>query len=582
VRLQKAGVSYKGLCPFHHEKTPSFTVSEDRQVWHCFGCGKGGDIFGFLMEMEGMGFREALVLLADRSGVELKSYGAHHFQNQKNDRSMEILSIAATWYEQLLWGSEGHVAISYLRERGISDDMMRTFRLGYAPNMWDGVKKYLSEKKYAVLELEKAGLAIQKDGKSYDRFRDRIMFPITDVLGRVIGFSARVLPGADEKHAKYINTPETDVYHKSKVLYGIFQAKQNIKRRNQALVVEGNMDVIALHQAGFDNAVAVSGTALTSQHMDMLRRYTKNIALFFDMDSAGQEAAKKSTLLGFSYDMNILMVSIEGAKDAAEMAQSQPEDLLHSLQNAEPAMRYFLDRLLEKYDRNSASGRKTIALEALAFIAAFHNTVERETWMQTLAGDIGVTAQALYSVLADRKEKSLRNAPEHSELAQDPANRVFRSKLDSIAEKLMGLCLAYPLAWSSVTELLHSEEYEKEYMYMKTHALFREMVDKGLNAEYMFEKFRLLISRDSVSHFAQKLYHESRFSEDNPEFFSDIGDDDVLCRSRQLVEEIQKELKKLQISQVIRDMKKAESDRDMQAVKVLSEAFYRLSKEIKL
>lgn len=580
VRLQKAGASYKGLCPFHHEKTPSFTVNEERQVWHCFGCAKGGDIFGFLMEMEGMGFREVLGMLADRAGVALEPYGMQ--SPQKKDRTLEILNVSSEWYEQLLWKPEGSAALAYVRGRGISDDMIRQFRLGYSPNAWNAAETYFLEKKYTFEELEKSGLFIRKETKSYDRFRDRIMFPITDVLGRVVGFSARVLPGADEKHAKYINTPETDVYHKSKVLYGIAQAKQNMKRKDQALIVEGNMDVIALHQAGFDNAVAVSGTALTSQHMDMLRRYTRNVALFFDMDSAGQEASKKSALLGFSYDMNMSVVSIEGAKDAAELAQSQPERLFQAFQEAKPAMRYFLDGLLAKYDRRSAEGRKAIALESLAFVSAFHNTVERETWMQAISSDIGVTAQALYSVLADVEEKALRHVSKRAGSDIAPENRMFHSKLDTLAGKCMGLFLAYASVWSSGMKRLASDEYAKERAYLETHALFREMQDKGESSEYAFEKFRLAVSDEDIWHFAQKLYHKNRFEEDDAGSFSDIGEEEALFRFERFLEEIRKELAREQLKQVIQDMKKAETDGDKQAIMVLSQVFSQLSKELKV
>jgi len=292
VRLTKAGSHWKGLCPFHNEKSPSFMVNEEKQIFHCFGCAKGGDVFSFVQEIESMEFREVLKILAEKAGVQLEEYKGGQVTDNKK-RILEALELATKFYETQLWKGVGKEGImQYLHTRGLSDESIQNFRLGYAPNGWDNISKFLLDRGYNLSEIEKTGLLVKKENGSgyYDRFRDRIMFPITDVMGNVIGYSARVAPGGDESQAKYVNTPETLVYHKGKALYGLSYAKSEIKKKNYVLLVEGNMDVIASAQAGIINTVAVSGTALTGDQITMLKRYTENIAMLFDMDSAGQLA----------------------------------------------------------------------------------------------------------------------------------------------------------------------------------------------------------------------------------------------------------------------------------------------------
>ena len=304
VRLQKAGSNWKALCPFHNEKTPSFMVSEERRSFHCFGCGKGGDIFTFVMEMEGIGFREALERLAEKAGVQLKrgDLGYKRDQGKEKAKLFQILELATKWYEKNLWEGKGKEKIlRYLRERGLTDESIKKFRLGYAPDGWNNMLNFLKGRNYKIEEIAKTGLLVEKNREErnisntkyqipntrhYDRFRDRIIFPIQDIMGRVVGFSARVSPGGDEKTAKYINTPQAELYDKSKILYGLNLAKAEIKKRDEAILVEGNTDVIASHQAGFGNAIAVSGTALTLEQIKTIKRYTENLKMAFDIDIA--------------------------------------------------------------------------------------------------------------------------------------------------------------------------------------------------------------------------------------------------------------------------------------------------------
>lgn len=411
VRLLRAGAgSWKGLCPFHKEKSPSFTVSEDRQLWHCFGCGKGGDMFSFVMEQEGVDFREALTLLAERAGVTLtpRSVQGGHAADAGNDadrrrRVYEVLELATRFYQKQLTDGEGpKAALPYLRGRGITDESIERFRLGYAPAGWRYLTAFLTGQGCAMHDIVAAGLAIQKqagdDSQSqrtnnrqlttdncYDRFRDRVMFPIADPMGRVIGFSGRVLPGADDKNAKYINTSESPVYHKSSVLYGIAQAKTAMKDAGRAVVVEGNMDVVAAQQAGIGETVAVSGTALTPDHARIIRRYAPSVVLFFDNDAAGQTAAIRSAAVCVAAGLAVRLVAGGDGKDAAEIAQHDSAALRTLVDAAGDAVHVLLARLSVGRDMAQIAQRQAVAHTVALIVAAYPERAEREHWTGVLA-----------------------------------------------------------------------------------------------------------------------------------------------------------------------------------------------------
>lgn len=456
VKLQKAGTHWKACCPFHQEKTPSFTVSEERNMWHCFGCGKGGDAFAFLMEIEGIDFREALTTLAERAGVELPQYSPDaSARSERKSRSLELLELATKFYEKQLWESDrGQVMLAYLRGRGLSDDSIRAFRLGYAPDGWRHMLDFLLSRGFAQDEIVQAGLAIRKsageggDGGSratsshYDRFRDRIMFPIGDILGRVIGYSARVAPGADESQAKYVNTSETDVYHKSRALYGIHLAKKGMKERSRAVLVEGNVDVIALHQAGITETVAVSGTALTTEQLTLIKRYVSKVSLFFDMDAAGQKAAWKSAILAQELGLLVEIIALESGKDAADMGKQDPEGLKRSVASGVPAMEYFLEQLVREHPVMSPEGRRAVVERYAELLASVLDTLERAHWTKRLAERIGTEPKLIQSSL----EQHLREGRQflRAETAAPAAAflpKAFTSRSEMLRESIIGLLL---------------------------------------------------------------------------------------------------------------------------------------------
>ena len=505
VQLTKAGVSWKGLCPFHNEKSPSFVVNEERSSWHCFGCNKGGDIFSFVMEMDGLSFPEALALLAERAGVVLERRGRRFSGSGASDafsfegvdrlsevegasipkeRLFKILDLSSKFFEKQLWDGEGKKkALPYLRERGLSDEFIRAFRLGYALPGWRTLSDFLVGKNFSVQEIEVAGMAIRKQSignnqlttnnlqqvasntfpktenrsliaGTYDRFRDRVTFPILDTLGRVIGFSARVLPGADESpaggSAKYINTPETVVYHKSRALYGIFPSRQALRSEGFALLVEGNMDVIAMHQAGFSNTMAVSGTALTEEQLRLIKRYTDTLRLFFDMDSAGQKAARKSAEMALPLGFSVSIVSLSSGKDAAEMAKDNIDALREAVSHPKPAPEYFLEAALATHDAKTAEGKRRIAEDFLGLVRIIPQTIEQMHWVHALSNRLGVLEQTLLETLKTMKSSSPlavssrddASAPQNSKTVLAEAS--FETQSEKLGRDIAGILLAYP------------------------------------------------------------------------------------------------------------------------------------------
>jgi DNA primase len=302
VKLSPAGANQKGLCPFHNEKTSSFMVNEERQIFHCFGCGKGGDVFTFIQEIEGMEFVDALKLLADKAGVELKKTLNKEKVERKN-KARDALKHSVLMFNKYLTSSKGIKAYKYLADRGVTDNLIEKFALGLSPDGWRKLMDKLLKADYTKNDLIEAGLIVESQKKPnnfYDRFRERIMFPIFSPMGEPLGFSARILPDDDSEMGKYINTPQTSIYDKSKTLYGIHLAKQAIKQKDLCIILEGNLDVVMSHKAEIENVVASCGTAITKEQLQIIGRYSKNVVFAFDLDEAGIEAAKKGIDLALS------------------------------------------------------------------------------------------------------------------------------------------------------------------------------------------------------------------------------------------------------------------------------------------
>lgn len=593
VRLNKAGANWKGLCPFHHEKSPSFMVHEEKQIYHCFGCQKGGDVLSFVMEIESMDFREALKMLAEKAGVQLNNQMPQKGTDNKK-KILEILELATKFYEVQLWKGSGREKImGYLRERGLNDESIRNFRLGYAPKGWDNITKFLTGRGYKVEDLEKAGLIIRKNSNSqseirnsdenanpnyklqitnyYDRFRNRIMFPICDGMGKVIGYSARAIPGEDEAQAKYINTPETSVYHKSDVLYGLHLAKQAIKQKDAVLLVEGNMDVIASHQAGIKNTVAVSGTALTYQQIDILKRYAATIQMLFDMDSAGNQALKRSADLAFNKSVDVSVVRLGDGKDAADVVQKDASKLVAAVNAAMPAMEYFFQAALGEYDLHDPQQKKQFVNELGEHVAQMTNQIEKMHWVKKIAHEIDSQEEVVLEALSLFKEKGQHNFENNERRMLEPS---FETGDDLIRNKLVGMMLSGNAIWKWCTETYENEPY------LQNDKFLQKIFQDGKRYNYTCNEYLSSIEDEELRSQISKLVFDAkfRFADGGHAIERDSGE------ARDLAEQYMKrfieELQKRKLRSIIRDIKKAEQSGEKELLGKLMREFTELSQRL--
>ena len=399
VKLTKSGRNYKGLSPFNKEKTPSFYVNVERGTYYCFSSGQGGDQFEFIQKMEGVDFKGALKILAEKAGVEIvyQGSGVSKQDKDKRDRLYEATARAEALYTaNLLEGKklEGS-AYAYALSRGLSEDSIKTWGLGYAPDAWRMVLEKLTEGGFTNAGLVQAGLvkeADEKKGTWYDRFRNRLMFPIRDSAGRTVAFTGRALDPNDQ--AKYLNSPETDLYKKSEILFGMDKAKDAIRQRGFALLVEGQMDLLMLHQIGFTNAIALSGTALTSQHLSLIKRYADNLMLALDSDRAGLNASMKNAIVALKSGMRVKAVKLPSGKDPADLAVSDPKDLTSRIKDAQPIVEFFLSVLTES-ERDQHRLVILVEKTVLPLIAAIQSPMEREHFVGVAARSLGSTPEAI-------------------------------------------------------------------------------------------------------------------------------------------------------------------------------------------
>lgn len=401
VTLKRAGRSWKGLCPFHGEKTPSFVVNEERGTYHCFGCGVGGNVFRFLMEAEGRSFREAVEVLAARAGVVLRvgsDSPEDRRERQERDVLLELLEMAARYYrQQLVAGRAGEAARAYLTRRGIGAEVAEEFRLGCAPPGWDNLARYLSGKGSDPGLAARAGLLSERTtGGYYDRLRDRLVFPITDASGRVVSFGGRVL-GAGEP--KYLNGPESPVFHKSEMLYGLHQAGEALRREKRALLVEGYVDVLSLHAAGFRSALATLGTSLTREHTQALKRRVDEVVLLYDGDEAGRRAAFRSLELFLTAVLPCRVVLLPGEHDPDSYVRSGG-DLEARIGEARPLFVAFLAELSERRDQGTVEGRLAAVEALLPVLAAVSDPLARDLYLRQAAEVLGVGEDLLRARVA--------------------------------------------------------------------------------------------------------------------------------------------------------------------------------------
>src|SRR3989338_2675084 len=459
VKLKRAGKSLVGLCPFHKEKTPSFHVSPDRGSWHCFGCGIGGDGFSFIEKVEGVDFKGALKILAEKAGVTIEySSGAHKEDPSKKDRLRALMSRASEWYVGELSGS---AAEKYAKSRGLTDKTISAWRLGYAPDEWRALLESLTAEGFKIEELLSAGLIKEADGKKgtyYDRFRNRLMFPIRDSAGRVVAFTGRAL--ASDDLAKYLNSPETELYHKSEILYGMDSAKDAIRVRKFTMLVEGQMDVLHAHQVGFENAVALSGTALSEKHLALMKRYSDNLMLVLDADPAGLNASARSATLALYSGLRVKAARLPSGKDPADLISENPKDFAKRVTNAKPIVEFFLAELAEREHDAHRLLRSAEAI-VLPLISAMPSPMEREHFIQATARALSLSAEAVRESL--KKLPKLPDSAVGSQI-QATASSPARSTAEIRREQVLAVVHAYhdaPLAKRVKTEYSRITEAEQ-------------------------------------------------------------------------------------------------------------------------
>ncbi|MFA6414924.1 MAG: DNA primase [Candidatus Paceibacterota bacterium] len=446
VKLRRAGRSLVGLCPFHKEKTGSFHVSLERGSWHCFGCGIGGDGFSFIEKVEGVDFKGALKILAEKAGVVIEySGGKSKEEASKIDRMRALMSRACEWYASKFVGSP---AEGYAKQRGLTAETVAAWRLGYAPESWRALLEALSAEGFSTAELLAAGLIKEADGKPgtyYDRFRNRLMFPIRDAAGRVVAFTGRALAADDV--AKYLNSPETELYHKSDILFGIDFAKEAIRVRKFTMLVEGQIDVLHAHQAGFTNAVALSGTALTEKHLGLMKRFSENLMLVLDADPAGLKATARSAELALRQGLRVKAARLPRGKDPADLISEDSKDFMKRVTDAKPIVDFFLAELAEE-ERDPHRLLRSAEGIVLPLIAAIPSPMERDHFIQSAARTLDLSSEAVRESikrLPTQADFVKYNAAQNgSKSVGKPTPAAARPTRELRREQLLAVIHAYP------------------------------------------------------------------------------------------------------------------------------------------
>ena len=525
IKLEKAGINYRACCPFHSEKTPSFFVSPSRQLWHCFGgCNDGGDIFKFVMKIEGIEFVDALKLLAQRAGVELKTFSPDWEKAKTKRQTLFDLSEKATSFFifQLENSKTGKEAKEYLLKRGMKEETIKDWKLGYAPTAWQGLTDYLIGQGFKREDIVEAGLAIQSS-KLFDRFRGRIMFPIFDLNSQVIGFTGRIF-GENKDEAKYLNTPNTLLYDKSKALYGMNKAKMEIRKNDACVLVEGNVDCIMSHQSGVKNCIAVSGTALTPIHLGIIKRYSSNLILAFDMDMAGNNATKKGIDMAINNNFGVKVIGMSSKKDPADIILEEgSESWKKIIQEAKPINHFYFDLALKNKDINSIEDKKKIVSELLPIFKKIDNTIEQSYWIENLSNKLMIKEEDIR--LEMDKVKIENNDSNEKKVTID--NKKTRKKL--LEEMILSLAIINPSMISSLSleqmelislenrEVLSKLKINKEdfsgidsYILLKSDLLKSEEIDVSKEWKNCFSEIESLVKKEERKILVQEIKNKEK------------------------------------------------------------------------
>ena len=489
VKLQRKGSSYFGLCPFHNEKTPSFSVSPAKQMYYCFGCGAGGNVFTFIMEYENFSFGEALKFLADRAGVELPQIEySKEAQEQANQRNslLEIQKAAASYFYYNLRRENGKTAYQYLKSRGLSDETMQKFGLGYSDKYSDDLYQYLKKKGYSDELLLESGLFHVDERRGiYDKFWNRVIFPIMDVNNRVIGFGGRVM---GDGMPKYLNSPETKIFDKSRNLYGLNIARTS--RKKQLIICEGYMDVISMHQAGFTNAVASLGTALTSGHANLIKRYTDEVLLLYDSDEAGVKAALRGIPILRSAGVKSKVVNLKPYKDPDEFIKAEgPERFEERLSKAMNSFLFIVQTRERQYDLSDPQGKTDFFRDIAARLLDFEEELERNNYIEAIARKYGIGIQELKKMVNQLAMKGTA-AQNYSRPREVRKKEGIRENGVEKSQKLMlTWMVSYPQIFPVVQEFLSPEDFTTPLYHKVAEMIFEQARGEGINPAKLLNQF---------------------------------------------------------------------------------------------
>lgn len=545
VSLKKRGNTYVGLCPFHNEKTPSFTVYENTQSFYCFGCGAGGDSVSFMRKIENLDYIDAVKVLAQRAGMQMPDEGYDDSLSKKRRTILQINRETARFYHNYMMSEQGKVGLQYFLNRGLSQKTIRHFGLGYAPNKWDELFKHLKSKGYDVSDILTAGVVRKGEKGYYDYFRNRVMTPIIDVRGNFIAFGGRVL---DDSKPKYINTSDTLVYKKTNEVFGLNYAKDSGK--DSLILCEGYMDVIAMHQAGFTNAVAGCGTALTNEQVRLLSRYAKEIILVYDNDEAGQKALNKAISLFDQVDVKISIPTLSGGKDPDEiiknLGRARFADMLEKSSNE---VEFAIMKLRRGFNLQTTQGKSQFAGEAVKILANA-TPIERDLYLSRLADELGIEKRALQAQLAEYSSRMAKGQKkrEYNKIIDDDLRRTrkesFEADTSTVSLKaqarVIGLLMTYPDCYLLCKDL-SSEEFTAGF-YRKAYEAVTQRIRDNLSLELiMFNeeftddemgKFTQLVSVSQNSSNPKKEFTDcinvidNEYKKQNSKSTSEMNDDD--------------------------------------------------------
>lgn len=569
VQLKKAGRNFKGLCPFHGEKSPSFVVSTEKQICHCFGCNKGGDMFSFIEEVEGVGFNEALELLADRAGVKLEKEKKAFDKENKSEKDdlFKAHDLACEFFEKKLWETnDGEKVLEYLTKRGVKEETIRDFRLGFAPDDYSELHPYLLKRGVSKKTLIVAGLVSAKnlaDDQIYDKYRSRLIFPIFNYFGKVCGFGGRALK--KDQMPKYLNSPENPIYNKSKILYGLYHGKQAVKEKDKVVLVEGYFDVIMPVQEGVKNIVATSGTALTKDQIVVIKRLTSNVVTCFDSDDAGFEATVRAYELLGSAGMVMKTVSGLGKKDPADyVLESGGAAFIEYVKKAEDFLMVYINKLVNAYAKNDVNAQRKVIELLLPYLKVVMPSL-KDFYIRYLAKELDVPERSLYDEI-DRFQLPKHHPANMQSVSEFDVNGQIVNFKTSTAELLMAILLEYPKLFKVAFEKLDEGDFEGE---AKT--IYKALNDQYNSSrvapkEWSFDTMFPAEARGRAD--ALAIYAEEKYS--------DFSDEVLKAELEKLIDRVKESRKTSRLDQLHKEITEAEEAQDGDKLRRLLEEHQKL------